>query len=67
MAVGLLIEEINEQEVNDYTPIASEESFNKLWMPICIKEKFDWISMFLTGSSFEKEDVHFIFSRIEVV
>jgi hypothetical protein len=66
MAVGLLIEEINEQEVNDYTPIASEESFNKFWMPICIKEKFNWISMFSTGSSFEKEDIPFILAELKL-
>lgn len=60
MSVALIIENIDGKEISDYFPISTQESFKKIWIPICEQENYEWIPLFETGGTFTEEDLPYI-------
>lgn len=57
MSVALFGLTINGNEDNTYIPVATEEVFNKIWLPAAREHQLQWISAFGAGHSYTREDI----------
>jgi len=57
MSVALFGLTINGSEDNTYIPVATEEVFNKTWLPAAREHQLQWIRAFGAGHSFTREDI----------
>lgn len=64
MSVALLIEEVNGKEINEYVPVATQESYLNNWKPISDKSNFGWIPLFESGGTFTEDDLPFILEEL---
>lgn len=64
MSVALFGLTINGNEDNTYIPVATEEVFNKTWLPAAREHRLQWISAFGAGHSYTKEDIPAILEEL---
>jgi len=57
MSVALFGLTINGNEDNTYIPVATEEVFNKTWLPAAREHHLQWINAFGAGHSYTREDI----------
>ncbi|RZK44459.1 MAG: hypothetical protein EOO61_03720 [Hymenobacter sp.] len=57
MSVALLIEQIDGQQSDCYTPISSEAFFTTYWRPLIEKESYAWLRLMQSGLTITEEDL----------
>ncbi len=64
MSVSLIIEEVDGKKLDQLIPIATQETFDKQWLPIVKNENLEWLLLFESGSLFTQEDIPYIIDEL---
>lgn len=57
MSIALFGVKINGDADNTYIPIATEDAFRNVWLPVSRQYGLKWINAFQGGHSFTREDI----------
>ncbi len=55
MSIGLLISSAENDEVLDFAPVATQDTFGRVWLPICLEVGLEFIPVFESGMLITEE------------
>lgn len=64
MSVGLMIEQVDGQESDRYTPVSGEATFTTYWKPLIEQEGYAWLPMMQTGFPITEVDLPAVLSEL---
>ena len=64
MSVGLMIEQVDGEEADRYTPVSGEATFTTYWQPLIEQEGYAWLPMMQTGFPITEVDLPAVLSEL---
>ena len=67
MSIGLMIESVNGDRIEEYLPVSGEAFFEQFWLPICRDWDLKLVPQFQTGRSFDHTDLPLLLAELQKV